>query len=52
VQQKIRQFAALLYQVNLGKPGDALAEIGNTHHVSQYVTGIVKAECLIEIADQ
>ena len=52
VQQKVSQFAALLHQMDVGKAGDALAEIGNAHHIGQYVTGIVKAERLVKIADQ
>ena len=52
VQQKVRQLSALLHQMDLGKTGHAVAEIGNAHHVCQYVTGIVKAQRLIEIADQ
>ena len=52
VQQKVRQLSALLHQMDLGQTGDPVAEIGNAHHVRQYVTGIVKAQRLIEIAHQ
>ena len=52
VQQKVSQFAPLLHQVYIGKAGNALAEIGNAHQVGQYVTGIVKAQRLVKVADQ
>ena len=52
VQEKVRQFAALLHQVDIGKTCDAMAEIGNAHHLGQYVAGIVKAQRLVEIAHQ
>jgi hypothetical protein len=35
-----------------GKACDALGEAGNANHIGQYVTGIVKAQRLIKIADQ
>src|ERR1019366_8094046 len=52
VQQKVGQFPALLHQVDIGKTSDARAEIGNANQLGQYVTGIVKAERLVKIADQ
>src|ERR1035437_15044 len=52
VQKKVGQFAALLHEMDIGKTGDALAEIGNAHQEGQFATGIVKAERLVKIADQ
>ena len=52
VQKQVRQLPALLHKMDIGKTGDALAEIGDAHQVGQYVAGIVKAERLVKIADQ
>ncbi len=51
VQQKVRELAALLYQVDVRQSGDTLAETRNTQKVAQNVPRIVKAERLIEVAE-
>ncbi len=52
VLQQIREFAALLHQMNLRQPVDLFQKPGDAEHLAQHQPRIVKAQRLVEIADQ
>ena len=52
VQQQVRKLAALLHQMNIGKPGDPLPKALDAEQLAQDHPRIVKTQRLIEIANQ